>query len=772
MNFIILTLFIVHFGIVSVSAAGTCQCDPPMVVQRGWTIDYYNYPQYLDVDNNTYYVNGFTDYGPAYAHEYEYTPSINYPQWNSDQGLHDLYGVSITTFNFSVVLSGYFQAPETGTYEVQMTADDGAAVQFSEGSNCSQELSLSVLTCGIAQEVRSGYENGGWGVKTTYLNFEKGQYYPVRIIWWQRAAWVEFLFDMTTPSGIKITGFENTIVQLSTKGSYCPGCVPETAISMSALASRSASYFTYSPSQSDTLSNSRLPENSTRLLSEISSSATEKGYISSKDSVASTNASSNSLSNTPVTDTSTSVGQKSNTVPSATKPYFTVSNSTTGAEPSTPTQVSGSASSSLVQSSKFNSLDKSNYSSITMISNDETESTMWLTSCTASISNTRVSEPGESIAASAKNLLPTTASDGTCSYNCSISSATIASKEHSEGKPSISTSHGENGANSYMSSTTMENTRHSTLSIPMSGIATGSTVTSITFEPDKSTAVSRQSSDRVAGMSTISGKHKKDSSSVTANTNLVMSSSILSFIMPSIANNSNCNSTSGKITVTKEFCNTLCLSTASNKSGHMSKNCNKMSYLTVSTTISCTKCITSPASTATKGTKNATSSLILYKSAASTEFFEAGAEHSGIMESKISDTIVPTISYFIQVTSTFKETAVTIGDAQKSSNIILSDTTVTTTELKTSGIKTLTDQQNSFTNVVKASTSQSHLSGSFSSANTNTGSYSNLTPDIPVRSFTDSIVIPENGAPITTNKSFPILIFLTVVLSVQVIDLL
>ena len=204
-------------------AASVCQCDSPALVKGGWEIDYYPHPPLVGVDNNTFYVNGFTQYGPAFAHQSGYTSSIDIPRWHSDSGKHDLFGVSITTYNFTVVLSGFFMAPETGTYTIALTADEAAAVQFGEGSNCSQELSSSVLKCGIAQEVRSGAQNGGWGIKTQSLKFVKGKYYPVRIIWWQLGGWLEFIFDMTTPSGKKISGFENSIFQLSALGSSCPG---------------------------------------------------------------------------------------------------------------------------------------------------------------------------------------------------------------------------------------------------------------------------------------------------------------------------------------------------------------------------------------------------------------------------------------------------------------------------------------------------------------------------------------------------------------------
>lgn len=787
MNFIISALLTVHIGVVYVSATGTCQCDAPLVVQRGWTIDYYNYPQYLDVDNSTYYVNGFTDYGPAYAHEYDYTPSINYPQWNSDQGLHDLYGVSITTFNFSVVLSGYFQAPETGTYVVQMTADDGAAVQFGEGSNCSQELSLSVLTCGIVQEVRSGYENGGWGVKTAYLNFEKGNYYPVRIIWWQRAAWVEFLFDMTTPSGNKITGFENTIVQLTTKGLYCPGCVPETSISMPALASRSASYFTYSASRPSTISHFRLSENSAQLSGTLSS-LTSESNVNSESSIVSTYLNSVSASNKPVINSSTSIGIKTSSVLATTQSYFTTSKFTSSTSLTTPIEVISSAFSSPIQSYKLSSWSKPNYSSIVTISNDETDSTIASNNSAATISSAIASGPGASITSSTNNILPVSIFDGSCRHNCSISYFTTTSSKHSNGIISVSTSYEEQtSVDSKMSSTTVVTTGYSTVIVSISGIASSSTLPVDISESKKSATKLKTSSDRVAEVSTTCSRHKEGTSSITINTDLAASSGRPSIIMPSISNSSCCISTSSKIISTKKSCNIPLRSVSCNTRSHISTNCNLISCSMASTIASYTgTCVStsttkkgikdatstimsyksaantefSTASTTKKSIKDTTSIIMSYKSAATTEFSRAGAWSLIIMESKKNPTIAPYTSSSVQAPSTSKESAITADDFQKSSKSFVSYKTILRTESKTSGMRTFVDQLNPSTYVVESSESQLQISSKFSPANTDNGP------------STDTIAMPVNSASTTANKPLLLLILLTVVLSTRAIDLL
>ncbi|GMM53379.1 hypothetical protein DASB73_043420 [Starmerella bacillaris] len=155
MSLISFLLYLLHFWTTSAQVA-TCACNTPSVTRRGWDIEYYHFPEVGFPDNTTFYVDGYKDFGGLYSTATGYTSSINYPRRNSDQKLYPLYGVPITTYNFTVVLTGYFLAPETGRYTATMIADDGAAVQFGEGSTCSEELNIDVHTCGIAQEGRAG----------------------------------------------------------------------------------------------------------------------------------------------------------------------------------------------------------------------------------------------------------------------------------------------------------------------------------------------------------------------------------------------------------------------------------------------------------------------------------------------------------------------------------------------------------------------------------------------------------------------------------------
>ncbi|GMM49043.1 hypothetical protein DASB73_000010 [Starmerella bacillaris] len=555
-------------------AAGTCQCEPPSLAQRGWEIDYYPYPRQVNANNNTFYVNGFTQYGPAYAHQSGYTSSINYPNWNSDTGKHDLYGVSITTYNFSVVLSGYFLAPETGTYTVRMTADDAAAVQFGDGSNCSQELSSSVLKCGITQEVRSGYQNGGWGVKTQSLKFVKDRYYPVRIIWWQKAAWVEFIFNMTTPSGKIIPGFENSIVQLTALGSSCPGatCIPvsssarsttrsttsSTSSSRSSIRSASItskpSTTTPSPTSISTSSSkSTLTDSSRTVTSLISNSATSTilpGVSSSSSSLSmlsskmrpvssySLDVKSSSTSSTliistptrpgssivePATNSSTHINSKSNDGSTVTSSFFVSSvfaSTTPNSFSRTITRSNSSSSLLYLTSSTVSSGPKPTYPNATRSSTTDVTLECTSSSCIIPTSSLITSVTNQVSISSSRPSNSILSNSETCRESCSASVLTSDTAESSATGAPNGTSNSQSGDFSTLMSTTTE--ASSTLCVPSVTYPENDEKSSNSFKPT-CTSIITESNGVSASCETSSNSKGGDASTIMPTTTALSS---------------------------------------------------------------------------------------------------------------------------------------------------------------------------------------------------------------------------------------------------------
>ena len=539
-------------------AAGACQCDPPTLVQRGWEIDYYPYPRFVNADNNTFYDNGFTQYGPAYAHQSGYTASLNYPHWTSDTGKHDLYGVSITTYNFSVVLSGYFLAPEAGTYTARMVADDAAAVQFGEGSNCSQELSLSVLKCGIAQEMRSGYQNGGWGVKTQSLKFVKGKYYPVRIIWWQHSAGVEFFFNMTTPSGNKILGFENSIVQLAALGSSCPGatCIPVSSSASPTTSSTSSSTSTIgSTTATSTTSGpaSTMADSSRRTSSFISSLATSTmlpGVSSSPSSLSmfssqmrpvssySSEVKSSSTSGIliiststrpgssivePATSSSTHISSNSNNGSTVSTSFFVssvVASTTSNSFSRTITRTNSSSSLLYLTSSTVSSGPKPSYPNATRSSTTDTTLKCTSSSCivsTGSLISSFTSQASKTSTRPSNSIL---SNSEICSESCNTSFLTSTIAESSATGVPNGTSNRESGDFSTLMSTTTE--ASSTLCVPSVTNPENDEKSSKAFKPT-STSITAESSGASVSCETYFNNEGGDASTLMPTTTAVSS---------------------------------------------------------------------------------------------------------------------------------------------------------------------------------------------------------------------------------------------------------
>ncbi|OBA23096.1 hypothetical protein METBIDRAFT_38233, partial [Metschnikowia bicuspidata var. bicuspidata NRRL YB-4993] len=120
---------------------------------------------------------------------------------------NSIYGFDTTISNFSLELSAFFLAPDTGTYTFRLAADNGASLQFGSGQACCNDASGSVT--GDFSIDTLGPAGGGGAtdvnVETASFNLTAGVYYPIKIVMfnWQGNGGLDL--KMTDSSGATIS---------------------------------------------------------------------------------------------------------------------------------------------------------------------------------------------------------------------------------------------------------------------------------------------------------------------------------------------------------------------------------------------------------------------------------------------------------------------------------------------------------------------------------------------------------------------------------------
>lgn len=141
-----------------------------------------------------------------------------------------IYGKTVTVSNFSVELTGYFLAPETGDYQLLMSVDDGALVTFGAGQAFGCCNTVSTSNDGNYALFAHWYSTSnapGQTVSTQHLT--AGYYYPMKIFYVNMQNPMSMTFRVTTPSGNVITNFKNVYTFANTDTS-CPAVRPTTTV--------------------------------------------------------------------------------------------------------------------------------------------------------------------------------------------------------------------------------------------------------------------------------------------------------------------------------------------------------------------------------------------------------------------------------------------------------------------------------------------------------------------------------------------------------------
>ncbi|KAF4969556.1 hypothetical protein FSARC_3239 [Fusarium sarcochroum] len=115
-------------------------------------------------------------------------------------------GIKVDANNFTLVYTGYYRAPETGTYELCVTADNANTLYFGQGN---------AFECGTGETdpnapalvlTATGYHFNN-PTQCGTVDLKEGRHYPVRNVMGNKNAVSMFEFTIKTPSGTKSHDF-------------------------------------------------------------------------------------------------------------------------------------------------------------------------------------------------------------------------------------------------------------------------------------------------------------------------------------------------------------------------------------------------------------------------------------------------------------------------------------------------------------------------------------------------------------------------------------
>ncbi|VEU22821.1 DEKNAAC103894, partial [Brettanomyces naardenensis] len=191
--------------------------------EPGFDATVYSYPDSDTIIWSTYSPDGFNTAFLESSYDMfgliASTSGVTSPQFTLTSET-ELYGMSVVTTNFTLELSGYFLAQQTGLYTFELTdIDDAALVWFGNGLSCCDPTALPDADPVFGASWVSNENVNGAGI--AYIYMEEGNYYPVRITYcnWDHLAALEF--QITTPDQVVITDFSDSIFQFVNIDGQC-----------------------------------------------------------------------------------------------------------------------------------------------------------------------------------------------------------------------------------------------------------------------------------------------------------------------------------------------------------------------------------------------------------------------------------------------------------------------------------------------------------------------------------------------------------------------
>ncbi|GMM36643.1 hypothetical protein DASC09_039680 [Saccharomycopsis crataegensis] len=183
---------------------------------NGFLARFYNYTLGAAY-SKTYLESGYATYGKSLGSVSGVT-SVNFQYSGLTNGplTRTIYGKSITVTNFTLMLTGYFYASESGYYKFSLTNSDDAALFYAASASafdCCGSTSLS-SSANLDDVSIYTYYTGPNGYRQIYL--EKGYFYPVRLAYLNMQGNLNLNFGVTYPSGAYVNSFSGIVYQFDT----------------------------------------------------------------------------------------------------------------------------------------------------------------------------------------------------------------------------------------------------------------------------------------------------------------------------------------------------------------------------------------------------------------------------------------------------------------------------------------------------------------------------------------------------------------------------
>ncbi|GMM35485.1 Tda8 protein [Saccharomycopsis crataegensis] len=258
---------------------------------EGFYARFYNYT-FDQAYDEAFVEYGYADYGKLIATaENVKDIDILYPTTPAGVLYGDIYGDNLTISNFTLILTGYFYAKETGYYNFDFhTTDDAVVLYFASDAafDCCNSKTLSthanfsdsvIYTTGSIASDGLDYDAS----RQTYL--EGGYYYPTRIDYINIVHYANLQLTVTYPNGEKVTTFGDSVYQFDEEDSTCVTVTP----SAPARCTRSTIHSTFVASTSKSAAaspSSGSSSSSVAVASTSSTSATVAAEASTSSSAA------------------------------------------------------------------------------------------------------------------------------------------------------------------------------------------------------------------------------------------------------------------------------------------------------------------------------------------------------------------------------------------------------------------------------------------------------------------------------------------------------
>ncbi|SSD61959.1 uncharacterized protein SCODWIG_03720 [Saccharomycodes ludwigii] len=212
-------------------AYGYYQNSKPYHEQNGITsvIIQSGFPcQYNENDPSQYYLcNGEPDQQGTNWHcpyQYGHDATLCYNDNQLPYTLPVIFDYNTTFTNFTMELTGYFLAPQTGSYTFTLGyVDDSAGLLFGENAfGCCQQNDITASTTNFLVDAIKNWHVGIQNYAVAKITMNAGSYYPIRIVFSNAITKASLFFTISLPDGTLLDDMTNYIFTFDEEESYCP----------------------------------------------------------------------------------------------------------------------------------------------------------------------------------------------------------------------------------------------------------------------------------------------------------------------------------------------------------------------------------------------------------------------------------------------------------------------------------------------------------------------------------------------------------------------